>query len=303
MNHTKIRGVGCAVATPFNADYSVDISAMVDHCRALLDDGVHYLAVLGTTGEANSLSVAERMDLLERLIAAGLPANLFLPGTGVCSFSETVCLTRHAHDLGVSGVVMLPPFYYKDPSEDALVKYYETVADLLQGDAPNIILYNIPQMSTVAITPALVKRLRARFADLFVGIKDSSGEAANTLSLIRDIPSLAVFPGPDALMWPLLAEGSAGCITATSNLIGKELAALFDDPARGDAQQIQDRIVAMRELSLGGYQIARVKAMIAVRHGYKGWKRTRPPMMPVSETEFAALNDRADFIRSDSPLA
>src|SRR5881394_3458106 len=108
----RIRGVLSPVVTPFDRELRPDGARLVNHCRWLLGQGVG-LAVFGTNSEANSMSVAEKIALLDTLVAADVPPTRMVPGTGACAFPDTVELTRHAMQLGCAGVLMLPPFYYK----------------------------------------------------------------------------------------------------------------------------------------------------------------------------------------------
>src|SRR5205085_10803888 len=108
----RARGVLAPVVTPFAEGLKPDAPRLARHCRWLLEQGVG-LAVFGTNSEANSMSMAEKLALLDELIAAGIPAARMMPGTGCCAIPDTVELTRKAVQLGCAGVLMLPPFYYK----------------------------------------------------------------------------------------------------------------------------------------------------------------------------------------------
>src|SRR5690606_38050512 len=116
----RIAGVWCPVLTPVDQDLNPDAPRFVAHARWLLDEGCHGLVVFGTTGEANSFSVDERIALLEAAVEAGLPRERLVVGTGCCALTDTVRLTRHALSLGITGVLALPPFYYKNNSDEAL---------------------------------------------------------------------------------------------------------------------------------------------------------------------------------------
>ena len=122
-------GLWVPAATPFRANLAIDYDRYLAHCQKLLADGAHGLAVLGTTSEANSLDLGERETVLERLIKAGIPPLQLLPGTGTSSIGDTVRLTRHAVALGVRGVLLLPPFYYKDVSDAGL---YAFIAEVIK---------------------------------------------------------------------------------------------------------------------------------------------------------------------------
>jgi 4-hydroxy-tetrahydrodipicolinate synthase len=169
MNDLKITGVYCAAVTPVTDDLAPDHVAFAAHCRRLLDDGCDGIAMLGTTGEANSFSSDERKMLLEAVIAGGVPPKQLLPGTGVTALTETVELTRHALSLGVNRVVMLPPFYYKGISDDGLFASYAEIVERIGDASLQVVLYHIPQFSAVPITFPVIARLRTRYPSVFVG--------------------------------------------------------------------------------------------------------------------------------------
>ncbi|HYZ33091.1 MAG TPA: dihydrodipicolinate synthase family protein [Crenalkalicoccus sp.] len=287
------RGVFCAALTPLDAALMPDHARFVAHCRRLLDEGCDGIAMLGTTGEANSFSADERKGLLEAAIAGGIAPDRLLPGTGVAALTETVALTRHALGCGVTTVVMLPPFYYKGVTEDGVFASYAEIVERVGDARLRVVLYHIPQMSAVPITFPLIARLRARYPGVFTGIKDSAGDFGNMQGLAREFPGLAVLAGADPLMLPLLREGGAGCITATCNLVAAELAFVFrnfDDPAQAAAvEAAQARIVAARNRASRFAQMASLKVLLARRTGEEGWRRMRPPLLPLSAEEASAL--------------
>lgn len=286
-------GVNCAAATPLNADLTPDLVLFAEHCRRLLDEGCHGIALLGTTGEANSFSVAERMRILEAALQAGIAPDRLIPGTGVAAGPETVELTRHALGCGVARVVMLPPYYYKGVSDEGLFAAYARVIEGVDDGRLRIVLYHIPQMSGVPLGRGLVARLLAAFPGIVIGIKDSSGDLANMQALAAAHPGFAVLAGADPLMLPLLRAGGAGCITATSNLIADSLRRVFDhvdDDA--EIEPAQARIAAWRSLTGAYAQIPTVKAMLALKTGNAGWMRVRPPLVPLDAAQFADLGER-----------
>jgi len=293
MTDLKISGVYCAAVTPVTDDLAPDHAAFVAHCRRLLDDGCDGIAMLGTTGEANSFSSAERKALLEAVIAGGVRPERLLPGTGVAALTETVELTRHALSLGVTRVVMLPPFYYKGISDDGLFASYAEIVERIGDARLLVVLYHIPQFSAVPITFPVIARLRARYPSVFVGLKDSAGEIANMVALVDEFPGFAVLAGADPLMLPLLRKGGAGCITATSNLVARDLACIFRhyaDPARAaDVEAAQARVVAMRGRVSKFAQIASIKALIAGQTGHVSWRKLRPPLLALNDAEIDQL--------------
>jgi 4-hydroxy-tetrahydrodipicolinate synthase len=293
MSTPHPRGVFSAALTPLDAELAPDHAAFVAHAKRLIEQGCDGIAMLGTTGEANSFTVSERMALLEATVAGGVAPTRLLPGTGVAALPDTVALTRHALSLGVTTVVMLPPFYYKGVSDDGLFASYAQVVERVGDGRLRVVLYHIPPMSAVPISFGLIERLRARFPDTFSGIKDSSGDLGNMQWLVKAFPGLAVLAGADPLMLPLLKSGGAGCITATSNLVASDLAFVFrhhaDSARKAEVEAAQTRIVAARNLASRFSQIASLKVLLAARTNSPGWRRLRPPLMPLAQEEAAAL--------------
>jgi 4-hydroxy-tetrahydrodipicolinate synthase len=293
MTELHPRGVFCASLTPVTEDLAPDHARFTAHCRRLLEEDCDGIALLGTTGEANSFSTGERQALLEATVTAGIAPDRLLPGTGVTALTETVALTRHALSLGVTTVVMLPPFYYKGVTEDGLFAAYAEVVERVGDSRLRTVLYHIPQMSAVPIPFRVIARLREAYPGIFTGIKDSAGDLSHMEALVEHFPGLAVLAGADPLMLPLLRKGGAGCITATSNLVAADLATIFrhfDDPAReAEVEATQARVVAARNRASRFAQMASLKALLAHRTGEPGWRRMRPPLVPLSVAEEAAL--------------
>lgn len=289
-----ITGVYCASATPVLADLSPNLPAFAAHCRWLVDEGCDGVALLGTTGEANSFSSAERKMILEAALSAGLQPGQLMPGTGVANIPETVDLTRHALSQGVTRVVMLPPFYYKGVSDEGLFAAYARVIEAVADPRLQVVLYHIPQMSGLAISHDLIERLRTAFPQTVVGIKDSAGKLDNMDAMITRFPGFSVLAGADPLLLPLMQMGGAGCITATSNLVGRALAQVYrgaNDPAQA-AAVAQARIEAFRNLSNSYVQLPAIKGMIRYLTGDAGWSRMRPPLVDLSDAERTDLRGK-----------
>ncbi|MGV3490024.1 MAG: dihydrodipicolinate synthase family protein [Devosia sp.] len=295
-----VSGVNSAVATPVNGDYSPDLGLMAEHCNWLLGNGCDGLAVLGTTGEANSFSVAERQGIVEGLLKAGIPGERMLPGTGVAAGPDTVALTKHALTNGVNRVVMLPPFYYKGMSDEGLFAAYARVIEQIGDDRLRVILYHIPQQSGVPLSYGLIGRLIAAFPGIVVGIKDSSGDKANLLGMVREFPGFAVISGPDQLFLDLLRAGGAGCITGASNLIPDLLRTIYDnferDPSKAEATQA--KVAGWRDMTMAYPQIPVLKSLIGERTGQTGWRRMRPPFVALDDAQVADMATRAKALRA-----
>eukprot|EP01037_Dinobryon_pediforme_P009360 gene9360-9440_t len=212
-------GVNAAVLTAMHADLSIDLDRMVAHGRWLLANGCNGLAILGTTGEANSLGVSERIAVMEGFVEAGIPGTTLLPGTGTTAIPDTVMLTRKADELGCRGALILPPFFYKNPSQDGLFAYFSEIIERVGGDI-GIYLYHFPAQSAVPFTVDFIARLLKAYPGKVRGIKDSSGDFANTKAYADNFAAdgFEVYCGDDGALYRLLEAGGAGCITAAANV-------------------------------------------------------------------------------------
>ena len=284
-----IHGVFCASATPVLEDGTPDHAAFATHCQALLDEGCDGIALLGTTGEANSFSIAQRQALLDKVIASGISAQRLLPGTSQTNVADTVALMRHAVEAGVKATVVLPPFYYKGVSDEGLFRFYAEAIEGVGRDDLRVVLYHIPPIAQVGLSVELVGRLLEAFPGIVVGIKDSSGKLESMQQFASTFEDFSVLAGADPFMLPLLRSGGAGCITSSSNLIGKHLRVVFDnwfDDSQSDkVDAAQARINAWRDLSNAYVQLPTIKAMLAKRRNHAGWTRVRPPLVELTPAE------------------
>src|SRR6188474_1668144 len=215
-DHAHLRGVIAPVLTPFRANLAPDQERFISHCRWLLSQNCG-LAPFGTTSEANSISKDERMSLLAALVAAGIDPSRMMPGTGCCSITETVELTAHAVRHGCAGVLMLPPFYYKNVTEEGLYAYFSEVVQRVGDERLRIYLYHIPPVAVVGITPNLVERLLKAYPTAIAGMKDSSGDWSNTKTFLDAFAKSGfdIFPGSESFLLANMRNGGAGCISAT----------------------------------------------------------------------------------------
>ncbi len=297
-----VSGVFCASATPVLQDGTPDHAAFAAHCKALIDEGCDGVALLGTTGEANSFSIAQRQGLLEKLIAAGLDPQRLLPGTSQTNIPDSITLVKHAVEAGVKACVVLPPFYYKGVSDEGLFRFYAELVEGVGRDDLRVILYHIPPIAQIGISLELTARLREAFPGIFVGVKDSSGKIESMRAFAEAFSDFSVLAGADPFMLPLLKAGGAGCITSSSNLIGKHLRVVFDnwfDESRAElVDAAQARINAWRDLSNAYVQLPTIKAMLARRRNHDGWTRVRPPLVELTADEIATVWAQMDALEA-----
>lgn len=295
-------GVIAPILTPFERDGRIALDLYVEHARWVLDQGAHYLSPFGTTGEALSVPVAERMAALEALVEAGIPADRLMPGTGLCALGDTVALSRHAARLGCAGAMVLPAFFYPDATEDGHVRYFSDLIERVAAPELMLCLYHIPSHAGVGVSPSLAARLSGAFPETVLAYKDSSGDWANTAAVIAAAPGLAVFPGSESFLTRGLAAGGAGCISATCNLNVRSIRAVYDAQREGRDAAAGDReIRRFREVVQRAGLIGAMKALLAVVRDDDRWLNLLPPLAdaerPAGEALLAALGPAADHLR------
>jgi 4-hydroxy-tetrahydrodipicolinate synthase len=283
----RIRGVLAPVVTPFKADLFPDEERFVAHCKWLLSQDCG-LAVFGTNSEGNSLAAEERSMLLDALIAAGIDPSRMMPGTGCCSITETVRLTAQAVQHGCAGVLMLPPFYYKNVSEEGLYRYFSEVVQGVGDARLKIYLYHIPPVAMVGITTGLVERLLAAYPDAIAGMKDSSGDWNNTKTFLDAFAESGfdVFVGSEAFLLAGMRNGGAGTISAMANVNPAAIHKLYTEWRNADADEQQAKLNVTRDVFGRKYlMIAALKQAIAIYRNDPAWRRVRPPLLELTEEE------------------
>jgi 4-hydroxy-tetrahydrodipicolinate synthase len=285
-----MKGVLAAALTPMRADLSVDRDAFAAHCLRLLDAGCHGLAIFGTTGEANSLSVGERIDAWEALVADGVPADVLLPGTGACALPDAVRLSQEALALGAAGVLVLPPFYYKGVSDDGLFRFFAELIERVGDDRLRLFLYHIPPMAQVGFTPELIGRLLDAYPETIAGTKDSAGDAARIEAICTSYPQLTVFAGSERFLLDTLRWGGDGCISATVNVTARQTREVYDLFAAGeDADAAQAALTEARRFLEGYPAIPSLKAVVREQTGDDVWLNLRPPLVALDEARAREL--------------
>lgn len=286
-----LSGVIAAIATPVQQDGTPDLDRVLKLARFLLDTGCDGLNVLGTTGEATSFSVAERISVMRAYKENGLPLERLMVGTGAAAVADAVALTRAAEELGFGGALVLPPFYYKGVSDDGLAAYVDAI---VRATRLPIYLYNYPAMSGLPWQVPLVARLIKAHPGRIVGLKDSSGDMAYARAAAALGNGFAVFPSTEAALIEARGGAFAGCISATANLNADLCAKAWHG---GDAAALE-RAVAIRKLFEGKPLVAGVKALLAHIHSDPDLARMKPPLAAFSPGDRAAVVAGYDAVRA-----
>ncbi len=286
MAENPLDGVIAAVPTPVDAAGEPDTDLFLQHARWALDNGCDGLNVLGTTGEANSLSADQRRTVM-RAAAQTLPRQRLMVGTGTPDLPTTVALTRLAAELGFAAALVLPPYYYKPVSDDGLYAWFEILIERTSSTPIAIYLYNFPQLTGIAFSESLARRLVEASPQRIHGMKDSSGDLDYAAHMAR-IERFDVFPSSETALSRATVDGYVGCISATVNVNAADAARLWSQPDNADAlKDVTDSRARISAVPL----VPAVKALLAKRHDAPGFSRVLPPLRPLKEDQYATISD------------
>jgi len=288
-------GVLTAALTPLDKNLNADYARLVKHLQWLLKRGNDGIGLLGTTGEANSFSVDERKRILEAVLDGGIPSNKLLVGTGCCSITDTVVLSRHAHSKNVGGILLLPPFYYKKISDAGLENYIAKLLDRVGENKVQIYLYHFPQLSAVPFTVNLIERLVSKYPHNIIGMKDSGGDWSNMEAVLKAIPGFRLYTGNEKFLLPVLKAGGAGCISGNTNFTSPQAAAVYEAWKKGSGEEEQARLTMLHG-ALATYPstgpIGTLKYIFAKLSGINDWLNVRPPNVILTPEEGFQLEQK-----------
>jgi len=283
---TRLRGVIAAAATPLNADFSIDTERLIEHCRALLSEGCDGINLLGTTGEATSFSVEQRIAAMQSVARSGLPMSQFMVGTGAASLADAVRLTREARDLDFSGELVLPPFYYKPIDNIGLLAYFDALINRVGADL-RLYLYNFPQLSGVPYPLGFVQALKEKYPRQLLGLKDSSGDTSYSIAMAAGVADFDVFPSAEGTLNDADRYGWAGCISATVNITVRAAAAGWKARGTAEGERAVASASAQRAILTRSPVIAAVKQALAVKYQRSEWARVVPPLHSLTSDQAA----------------
>ena len=303
MRYPHLAGVYAAALTPLKSDYAPDLEGLPVLLDFLAKRGCHGALLLGTTGEGPSFSPEERAAILRAALQVRQVHPMFrlLAGTGTPSLSETMLLTKLAFDLGMDGVVVLPPYYYRKVTDDGLFNWFAQVLHQVVPEGGALLGYHIPPVTGIPFSLDLLSRLKDDFPTRFAGIKDSSAEAAFAKQLgERFGRELAVLTGNDRLFSLALESHASGCITAMANVISPLLRQVWDAFQTGQSTgNIQQHLNAARDV-MDRYPPAPplLKALLSRRYGLPAWA-VRPPLVPISQDRLDQAAQELKTVRMD----
>ncbi len=270
-------GIITATLTPMNAGKDVDIDRLVMHIKWLFDRGSDGVCLLGTTGEASSLTVSERIEVINHVIDAGIEPAKLLVGTTCCALPDTIELSRLATARGVGGVLIMPPFYYKNLKEEGVLETYRTIIDGVDHPDLRVYIYHFPKMSGFSFSPELVVKLTEKHPGTIVGLKDSGGDWPHMQSILELLPGFRLYAGSEKFLLPTLQAGGAGCISASANLTAPLCTRLLQSWQSEQAGAIQEKVSRARAgLEIAPF-VSGLKSLFAHYQDDPSWLNIRPP--------------------------
>jgi len=244
---TPFTGCGTALVTPFTKAGTLDESAVRRLARRQIEGGVHFLVPVGTTGESPTLSLAERLRIVEITADEAAGRVPVLAGAGGYDTNEVIHAAGEMQRAGADGLLSVTPYYNK-PTQEGLFQHYRAIAE---STSLPIVVYNVPSRTGCNVEPATVVRLAS--IPTIVGIKEASGNMTQMCEVCRAVPEgFIVLSGDDAVTLPLMAVGGRGVISVVSNEIPGEMSQMIEAAERGDfaaARAIHARIFPLMQIN------------------------------------------------------
>nr|WP_315429094.1 dihydrodipicolinate synthase family protein [uncultured Albidiferax sp.] len=290
MTHA-IEGLWPALLMPFDASGQLDLPRTLAHVRRLLDAGCDGVTLFGTTGEGLSFSVAERKSLLEAVLASGVRPDQIVVTISACALAEAIELGRHAIALGCTRQLLMPPFFFNHPREAGVVSAVSQVIKGIGSDDLRVLLYHFPSLSNVTFTHAAVAELMRLHPLQVVGFKDSAGDLAHSLAIIKAFPKLAILVGSEAHIATAMRAGSPGSINGLSNLAPHLICRVMRNPEAASAADEALIVDLLKLLSLLPNMpfVSAYKTALAEQTGDDTWLNVRAPLTPLDNTEAQAV--------------
>ena len=235
---SKIKGVYAASMSVINKDLTLDVKKTIEHAEMVIDQGCHGMAIFGSTGQAQLIPVAEKINLLNQLSISKYKEK-YLIGTGLNSLGETINLMRVAKSLDFNKFLIMPPAYYKYGDEDVINFYTKIIEALPESE---IILYNFEKLCGYKFSIECVEELVKRFPEQIIGVKDSSYNLFENLKL----DNFSVLPGSESKLLKGLELGCSGIITATCNVTSELARKVYDDFIVGNDQTVNQKLCDVR---------------------------------------------------------
>jgi len=276
-------GLSAALTTPLKENGDIDVGRALTHARRCLDNGCSSVTLFGTTGEGASIADAERGMLIDALIEGRIPAWQIVAGVMENAAADASRQAENALRRGCKAILLAPPSYYKNLTDDGLFAWFCTVIEGLAATARDIILYNIPSVTAVELSVDLVSRLRVAYGPVIAGVKDSSGNWAYTEKLLAAHRDIAILIGDERDLAAGVRLGGQGAISGMANIFPHRLLHMIDH-----GEDDEELVEAVRQLL--NYPVTpAVKALVARYNGDGEWRRVRAPLLALNDAQYDAI--------------
>lgn len=269
-------GLSAALTTPFAPDGSIDTAGLVAQAKRSLAAGCNSVTLFGTTGEGSSIGASERTDVLAAVVGAGVEPGNIVAGVLVDSVQDAADQAGEALDIGVRNILLAPPSYFKNVSDDGLFEWFSTVFRQLGSSARDILVYNIPSVTMVALSVELIGRLRHAFPGIVTGVKDSSGDWPYTQRLLAEHRDLIILIGDERHLAQGVRLGGQGAISGVANFLPKEVRSMAVDGV--DDKRIEDLVAELLKYPV----TPAVKVLVSHVTGEPIWHSVRAPLVSIS---------------------
>ena len=295
----KISGAYCAVLTPLNNNLSINNNLHLRHCQSLMQKDLDGLTIFGTNGEASSFSIKQKINSIEFLLENRIDASNLIIGSGSASLEDAIELTNFSVKIGAKASLLIPPYYFKNVSDDGIISYYRNVIEQTGDNNFKFLLYNIPQHSGVTINFNIIENLLKLYPNNVVGLKDSTGNMDNMLKTIKYFNEFAVLCGNGAMALHTTKRGGAGAITGDANITARLLSFIIHNFKREKELEnfdaIQTLIENIRNVLSSHEQISLLKAYYSIADNIEEWNNVMPPLKridnPSNNKQVIALLD------------
>ena len=281
------RGIYSATCSIFNDNYSLNIDETIDHAASSINNGLHGVFFFGSTGQAQLISQKEKKELISKAASHKLKKQFFF-GNGCNSLSDTIDLIKYGSEYGFKDWLVMPAAYYKGNTEEGVYNFYKHI--ILNVPAVKIILYNFEKLSSFLFKPEFVKKLVLDFPKNIIGVKDSSYNLYEHLT----IPNFLIFPGSEAKLLKGLKLGSAGTISAITQVTHSLARKVFDDYEKKKNQTFNDKLIAVRETFDQFNLISALHSYFLIKNDK--FKNLLPPLILLQSKEKNDLNNHITTI-------
>lgn len=288
INSDSLRGSIVPLITPFTENDEFDERTFRELIDWQIESGSHGISVEGTTGEPSALSLEERERIYSVTVSAVKKRVPILAGTGTNNLDETLRLTERAEKEGVDAALVIVP-YYNRPSQEGLCDYFTRVAE---STSLPIVIYNIPGRTATNMEPATMKKLRTKCENI-IGVKEANRDFDQVSKVLSEVGrDFLVYSGIESLCYPMLMLGGAGHVSATANLLPREVADLYNLVAKGNWRKALDlhyKLLPINEALFWDTNPVPLKAALGLIGKIN--PRLRPPLVSLSEEKKARLKE------------